>query len=224
MYAFTSVSRCASDSRRLLERVGRALRAARSVSRPAGFVDLDGDAWIMQVCLAKQAQEAAARLRPAPSPVERVEVTDRSADDAVAHLQQMQRASAWLAGREAETRAQVLATVVPFAVTHSPGETARKARALVTAVDPAGARARRRKAAEQDHGVFLNPLETGTSTSDAGGRIGNTPATADEVHDLIAEAAASSRAAATTSPVTLRSSSSNSATDTAGSPARQREP
>ncbi len=59
--------------------------------------------------------------------------------------------------------AKVLAQVVPFAVTHSPGETARKARDLVTAADPAGARARRRKAAEQDHGVFLNPLEPGTS-------------------------------------------------------------
>jgi hypothetical protein len=59
--------------------------------------------------------------------------------------------------------AKVLAQVVPFAITHSPRETARKARDLVTAVDPAGARARRRKAAEQDHGVFLNPLEPGTS-------------------------------------------------------------
>jgi hypothetical protein len=167
--------------------------------------------------------------------------------------------------------AKVLAQVVPFAVTHTPGETARKARDLVTAVDPAGARARRRKAAEQDHGVFLNPLEPGTSeiravmptayaeavyqavrmlakdsrfetadgcvtkgqrqvaalvaltlgdpgsvaevtgpvheakikvhvnvlvqletitgTSDACGRVGNTPATADEVRDLIAAAA-----------------------------------
>jgi hypothetical protein len=170
--------------------------------------------------------------------------------------------------------AKVLAQVVPFATTHTPGETARKARALVTAVDPAGARARRRKAAEQDHGVFLNPLEPGTSeiravmptayaeavhqavrmlakdprfevsdgcvtkgqrqaaalvaltlgdpgsvaevtgpvaeakinvhvnvlvsletitgNSDACGRIGNTPATADEVRDLIAEAAVKS--------------------------------
>jgi hypothetical protein len=170
--------------------------------------------------------------------------------------------------------AKVLATVVPFAVTHSPGETARKARDLVTAADPAGARARRRKAAEQDHGVFLNPLEPGTSeiravmptayaeavhqavrmlakdprfetadgcitkgqrqagalvalalgdpgsvaevtgpvaeakikvhvnvvvpletitsASDACGRIGNTPVTADEVRDLIAEAAVKS--------------------------------
>jgi hypothetical protein len=252
-------------------------------------VDLDGDAWIMQVWLAERAQEAAARLRPTPSPaelleravfapagprllaaLERVEVADLSADDAVTYLQQMQRASAWLAGREAETRAQVtdvvvtemqrqfdeeaepgrpqyvcaeqvafseitaalrmsprtgearileaqeltnawrplleamlagsitidharavgrelrnlpghgsaepevekeyrkhcadiLAKVVPFAITHTPGETGRKTRVLVTAVDPAGSRARRRKAAEQDHGVFLNPLEPGTS-------------------------------------------------------------
>jgi hypothetical protein len=170
--------------------------------------------------------------------------------------------------------AKVLAQVVPFAASHTPGETARKARDLVTAADPAGARARRRKAAEQDHGVFLNPLEPGTSeiravmptayaeaihqavrmlakdsrfevsdgcvtkgqrqaaalvaltlgdpgsvaevtgpvheakinvhvnvlvpletitsASDACGRIGNTPATADEVRDLIAEAAVKS--------------------------------
>jgi hypothetical protein len=59
--------------------------------------------------------------------------------------------------------ADILAKVVPFAASHTPGETARKTRTLVTAADPAGARARRRKAAEQDHGVFLNPLEPGTS-------------------------------------------------------------
>jgi hypothetical protein len=170
--------------------------------------------------------------------------------------------------------ADILAKVVPFAITHTPGETGRKTRVLVTAADPAGARARRRKAAEQDHGVFLNPLEPGTSeiravmptayaeavhqavrmlakdarfevsagcvtkgqrqaaalvaltlgdpgsvaeitgpvheaklkvhvnvlvpletitsASDACGRIGNTPATADEVRDLIAHAAAKS--------------------------------
>ncbi|MFN8172393.1 MAG: DUF222 domain-containing protein [Candidatus Nanopelagicales bacterium] len=34
---------------------------------------------------------------------------------------------------------------------------------LVTAIDPVGARKRRRNAAEQDHGVFLNPVEPGTS-------------------------------------------------------------
>ncbi len=59
--------------------------------------------------------------------------------------------------------AEVLAKVVPFAATHTPGESGRKTRVLVTAIDPAGARARRRKAAEQDHGVFLNPVEPGTS-------------------------------------------------------------
>ncbi len=59
--------------------------------------------------------------------------------------------------------AEVLAAVVPFAATHTPGDSGRKARALVTAIDPAGARARRRKAAEQDHGVFVNPVEPGTS-------------------------------------------------------------
>jgi hypothetical protein len=34
---------------------------------------------------------------------------------------------------------------------------------LGTAIDPVGARKRRRKAAEQDHGVFVNPVEPGTS-------------------------------------------------------------
>ncbi|MFN8170776.1 MAG: DUF222 domain-containing protein [Candidatus Nanopelagicales bacterium] len=52
---------------------------------------------------------------------------------------------------------EVLAKVVPFAATHTPGESGRKTRVLVTAIDPVGAMKRRRKAAEQDHGVFLNP-------------------------------------------------------------------
>jgi hypothetical protein len=59
--------------------------------------------------------------------------------------------------------ATILAKVVPFAATHTPGDSGKKARVLVTAIDPAGARKRRRKAAEQDHGVFLNPVEPGTS-------------------------------------------------------------
>jgi hypothetical protein len=59
--------------------------------------------------------------------------------------------------------AEVLAKVVPFAATHTPGDSGRKTRVLVTAIDPVGARKRRRKAAEQDHGVFLNPVEPGTS-------------------------------------------------------------
>jgi hypothetical protein len=59
--------------------------------------------------------------------------------------------------------ATILAKVVPFAATHTPGESGRKTRVLVTALDPAGARKRRSKAAEQDHGVFLNPIEPGTS-------------------------------------------------------------
>ncbi len=59
--------------------------------------------------------------------------------------------------------AEVLAKVVPFAATHTPGEAGRKTRVLVTVIDPAGARKRRRKAAEQDHGVFVSPVEPGTS-------------------------------------------------------------
>ena len=59
--------------------------------------------------------------------------------------------------------ATILAKVVPFAATHTPGESGKKTRVLVTAIDPAGARKRRSKAAEQDHGVFVNPIEPGTS-------------------------------------------------------------
>jgi hypothetical protein len=59
--------------------------------------------------------------------------------------------------------ATILAKVVPFAATHTPGESGRKARVLVTVIDPAGARKRRRKAAERDHGVFVSPVEPGTS-------------------------------------------------------------
>ena len=62
----------------------------------------------------------------------------------------------------AKSCAKILRTVVPFATTHTPGEAARKTRMLVTAEDPAGSRARRRKTAEQDHGVYLNPVEPGT--------------------------------------------------------------
>jgi hypothetical protein len=58
---------------------------------------------------------------------------------------------------------EVLAAVVPFAARHTPGEAGKKTRALVTAIDPVGARKRRRKSAEQDHGVFVNPVEPGTS-------------------------------------------------------------
>ena len=234
---------CAAAGSRLAGRTGGG----------SGLVDLDGETWLMQVWLAERAQEAAARLRPTPSPAELLEravaapagprlmaaldqadVADLSADDAVTYLQQAQRAAAFINGFEARARAavtdkvvtelqaqldqdaepgrpqyvsaeqaawseitaalrmsprtgearileaqeltnawrplleamlagEILAKVVPFAVTHTPGETGRKTRVLVTAEDPAGARARRRKAAEQDHGVFLNPLEPGTS-------------------------------------------------------------
>ena len=59
--------------------------------------------------------------------------------------------------------ATILSKVVPFAATHTPGECGKKTSVLVTAIEPAGARTRRREAAERNHGVFLNPLEPGTS-------------------------------------------------------------
>ncbi len=57
---------------------------------------------------------------------------------------------------------RVLAVVVPYAATHTPGQCARRARALILAVDPAGAAERRRGAAEREHGVWLTPTEPGT--------------------------------------------------------------
>ncbi len=59
--------------------------------------------------------------------------------------------------------AEVLATVLPFARTHTPGQAAKKTRDLITAIDPVGTRKRRQEAADRDHGVFLNPREPGTS-------------------------------------------------------------
>ena len=59
--------------------------------------------------------------------------------------------------------ASILAKVVPYAVTHTPGEAGKKTRLLVSAVDPAGARARRRKTARDTHGVTVTALEPGTS-------------------------------------------------------------
>ncbi len=55
--------------------------------------------------------------------------------------------------------AKVLAKVVPFAVTHSPGQSARKTALLVIATDPAAARAKRREVAEAEHNVWLRPGE-----------------------------------------------------------------
>ncbi len=59
--------------------------------------------------------------------------------------------------------AEVLAVVVPYARTHTPGQAAKKARDLITAIDPIGTQKRRQEAADREHGVFLNPREPGTS-------------------------------------------------------------
>ncbi len=58
---------------------------------------------------------------------------------------------------------EVLAVVVPYARTHTPGQAAKKARDLITAIDPVGTKKRRQEAADREHGVFLNPREPGTS-------------------------------------------------------------
>lgn len=58
--------------------------------------------------------------------------------------------------------ARILAIVVPFATTHTPGQSARRTRGLVLATDPRGADERRRHAAEHEHGVWLAPTESGS--------------------------------------------------------------
>jgi hypothetical protein len=55
--------------------------------------------------------------------------------------------------------AKALAVVVPFAKTHSPGQSARKMAMLVVASDPKAARERRRQVAENEHNVFLTPTD-----------------------------------------------------------------
>ena len=59
--------------------------------------------------------------------------------------------------------ADVLAKVLPYARSHTPGLSAKKTRDLITAIDPIGTRKRRQEAADKDHGVFLTPREPGTS-------------------------------------------------------------
>ena len=58
--------------------------------------------------------------------------------------------------------ADVLEIVLPYATTHTAGEAGRKTKQLVLTADPAGARERRRKAAEHTHAVVLTPTEPGT--------------------------------------------------------------
>lgn len=67
-----------------------------------------------------------------------------------------------LAHAFAEQCAEVLAVIVPFAASHTPGEAARKTRMLVSAIDPAAVRERRREIAERQHGVYLAATEPGT--------------------------------------------------------------
>jgi hypothetical protein len=66
------------------------------------------------------------------------------------------------AGDHAKQCARILAIVIPYAAAHTAGQSARKTRSLVLAVDPVGADARRRDAAEHDHGVWLTPTDAGT--------------------------------------------------------------
>lgn len=62
----------------------------------------------------------------------------------------------------AQQCADLLAAVVPYAHTHTPGETARRARLLVAAIDPVGAREQRQRMEETEHGVWLTPTEHGS--------------------------------------------------------------
>jgi hypothetical protein len=66
------------------------------------------------------------------------------------------------AGDYTKQCARILAIVLPYAAAHTAGQSARKTRSLVLAVDPIGADARRREAAEHDHGVRLTPTDAGS--------------------------------------------------------------
>ena len=67
------------------------------------------------------------------------------------------------AGEYAADCADVLAKVLPYARSHTPGLSAKKTRDLITAIDPVGTKKRRQEAADKDHGVFLTPREPGTT-------------------------------------------------------------
>lgn len=59
--------------------------------------------------------------------------------------------------RYAATCREVLAVVIPFARTHTPGECRRRAERAILVQDPAGSERRRREVAESQHGVYLQP-------------------------------------------------------------------
>ncbi len=67
-----------------------------------------------------------------------------------------------LADAYAKQCAEVLAIVIPFASRHTPGESRRRTEELALATDPVGARDRRRRSVEEEHGVFLTPMEAGS--------------------------------------------------------------
>ena len=67
-----------------------------------------------------------------------------------------------LADQYASQCADVLDVVIPYAITHTPGDSRRRTEELVLAADPVGARERRRRSVEKDHGVFLEPTDPGS--------------------------------------------------------------
>lgn len=62
----------------------------------------------------------------------------------------------------AQQCARILAIVVPYAASHTPGQSARRTRGLVLTTDPVSAKDRRRETAEREHGVWLSSREEGT--------------------------------------------------------------
>ena len=110
---------------------------ARAVASGPRIVDPDGASWLFGVWVAERAREAAERERPVPvapsAPtgsvllaraqglpagsgllvaLEQVDVAELTANEAITYLQQMQRFTAFAAGLEVQTRAQVTAKVV----------------------------------------------------------------------------------------------------------------
>ena len=92
------------------------------------------------------------------------------------------------AGEYAAGCADVLAKVLPYARSHTPGLSAKKARDLITAIDPVGTRKRRQEAADKDHGVFLTPREPGTTELTAVMPTETAQAVYDAVRRLAADA------------------------------------
>jgi hypothetical protein len=111
-----------------------------------------------------------------------------SASHASAIARELRRLPSWRDPALAEAFAahcdRILDIVVSYATEHTPGQSARRTRALVVATCPRGAAKQQREAAELEHGVWLTPTEAGSCELTAVMPLGHGQALMDAITTL----------------------------------------